>query len=322
MRYGGVVRLALATGVVLATALGANSATTAATAGAPLGTPALDRMGLMVGDLAARGSIRRQGYVKDRNFAAYYVREFKPGASLGKSALSGLESNVGVTATRADAVKLVGRVAATLRSKSARKTFVRGVLQAAGWDQASLRLVFGGIRGIAGGDAAFMAPIAVSLPGRVRLALVLEVVRVDRAVQLLYLLGAPNAPIVPTEATRLVDVVAARMRAELIPANTVLPIVSGMAQEGRTLSSDPGSWTNAPSAYAFQWLRCGAAANCVPIDGAVSTSYLLTASDVGSMLELSVVATNAAGSSQPSVSLPTLPVVATAGVGRRGRARA
>ncbi len=321
MRYEGVARLALVAGVTLTIALVVISATTAATAGAPPGSPALDRMGLMVGDLAARGSIRRQGYVNDRNFVAYYVREFKPGASVGRSVLSGLESDVGVTATRADSVRLVGRIAATLRSKSARKAFVRGVLQDAGWDQASLRIVFSGIHGIAGGDAAFMAPITISLPGRVRLALVLEVVRVDRAVQLLYLLSAPNTPIVGTEATRLVDVVAARMRAELIPGNSVLPIVSGTAQVGQTLSGDPGSWTNAPSAYAFQWLRCGLAA-CVPIDGAVSASYLLTAADAGSALELSVVATNAAGSSQPAVSVPTPPVLATAGAARRVHGRA
>lgn len=309
MRSGGVGRRALAAAVMLAAALVAISA---ATAGAPPGSPALEQMGLAVGDLAARGSIRRQGYVKERNFVAYYVREFKPGASLGKSVLSGLESDVGVTANRADAAKLVGRIAATLRTKSSRTAFARGVLQDAGWDQGSLQITFGGIRGIAGGDAAFIAPLTLSLPDRIRLALVLEVVRVDRAVQVLYLLSAPNTPIVSAEATRLVGIVAARMHAGLIPASVAVPTISGVAQEGQTLAADVGSWTNSPTAFAYQWLRCTATGtSCAAIDGAVALDYVLTGADIGSTIELSVVATNVVGSSEPVTSLPSA-VVAVA----------
>ena len=308
MQYRRVVILAVA-GALLA----AIAASSAATGGAPAGSPALDRMGIVVGDLAARGSIRRQGYVKDREFVAFYIREFKPGASLGKSVLSGLESDVGVTTSRAGAAKLVSRIATALRSKSSRRAFVRGVLQDAGWDQATARIVFGGVRGIAGGDAAFMAPLTVSLSGRLRLAMVVEVVRVDRAVQVLFLVGAPNTSIVPAEATGLVDIVAPRMHAELIPANTVVPTILGTALAGETLSAGVGSWTNSPAAYALQWLRCSAAGvSCLPIDGAVATSYVPTAADVGSTIELSVVATNAVGSSQPAVSAPSAVVLAAA----------
>ena len=311
MRSEAVVARVRGANVVLVAALVAISMATAATAGPPPGSPALDRMGLAVGDLAARGSIRRQGYVKDRNFVAYYVREFKPGASLGKSVLASLESDVGVTTTRGEAAKLVGKIATALRSRGSRKAFVRGVLQDAGWDQASLRITFGGIRGIAGGDAAFMAPLTLSLPGRLRLALVLEVVRVDRAVQVLYLLSAPNTAIVSAEATRLVTLVADRMHAGLIPASIAAPTISGTTQEGQTLSGDVGSWTNAPATYVLQWLRCAAAtASCVPIEGAVATSYVLATADVGSTIELSVIATNAVGSSEPVASPPSAVVLA------------
>ncbi len=314
MRSGGVVVWrALAASVVLVAALVAISATTDATAGAPPGSPALDRMGLVVGDLAARGSIRRQGYVKNRDFVAYYVREFKPGVSLGKSVLSGLESDVGVTASRAEAAKLVGRIASALRSKSSRKAFVTGILQDAGWDQASLRITFGGVRMIAGGDAAFMAPLTLSLPGRLRLAMVLEVVRVDRAVQVLYLLSAPSTKIVSAEATPLAGIVGARMRAGLIPASTAVPTISGPPQEGQTLAGGTGSWTNSPTAFAFQWLRCAAGGeSCVPIDGAVAVDYVVATADVGSTIELSVVASNAVGSSESRTSAPTAIVVLAA----------
>ena len=261
-------------------------------------------MALVVTDFAAGGSIRRQGYLKNREFVAYYVREFKPGASLGGSVLSGLESDVGLTASRADAAKLGTRIAATLRSREARKVFVRGVLQDAGWDQAGVKIAFGGVRGIAGGDAAFMAPLALSLPGKLRLSMAIEVVRVDRAVQVISLLSAANTAIVPAEATRLVGVVAERMRAGLIPANLAAPTISGTALVGQTLSAAIGSWTNSPTAFAVQWLRCGAA-GCVPIDDATATDYVLTVADVGSTIEVSVSATNIVGSSAPVVSAPS-----------------
>ena len=32
--------------------------------------------------------------------------------------------------------------------------------------------------------------------------------------------------------------------------------VSGTAQEGKTLSAVRGDWTNQPTSYAYQWLRC------------------------------------------------------------------
>lgn len=282
------------------------SAATLATAGAPPGSPALDQMALQVGDLAARGSIRRQGYVTNRNFVSYYVREFKPGASLGKSRLSGLESDVGAMTTRAAAAKLVSRIAIALRSRSSRKAFVRGTLQDAGWDQASLTITFGGIRALAAGDAAFTAPLTLSLPGRLRLAMVLEVVRVDRVVQVLYLLGAPNAAIVSTEASRLVDLVADRMRTGLVPSSLAAPTISGIAHEGQALIGDVGSWTNSPSAYAFQWLRCSPdGGSCLAIEGAVATSYVPTTADVGATIELAIVAKNAVGESEPATSAPT-----------------
>ena len=304
MRSGGVIARGAA--VALVGSLIVVSASTTAIAGAPPGSPALDRMALAVSDLAAGGSIRRQGYIKDSDFVAYYIREFKPGASLGRSALSGLESDVGVTMSRADAAKLVARIATTLRSKSARRTFVRGALQDAGWPQASLRIGFGGISAITGGDAAFIAPLKLSFPGTLRLSLVLEVVRVDRAVQVLYLLSVPNTAIVSAEAIGLIGIVAARMRAGLIPAATALPTTSGTLQVGETLSAAVGSWTNAPTVYGLQWLRCSAAGtDCVPLDGAVATDYVLTTADVGSTIEVRVVATNAAGSSEPAVSAPS-----------------
>ena len=40
------------------------------------------------------------------------------------------------------------------------------------------------------------------------------------------------------------------------PANTALPVVSGTTQQGQRLTTSNGSWTNSPTAFAYQWQDC------------------------------------------------------------------
>ncbi|PWT71908.1 MAG: hypothetical protein C5B60_10265 [Chloroflexi bacterium] len=89
-----------------------------------------------------------------------------------------------------------------------------------------------------------------------------------------------------------------------IPSNISLPLISGTAQVGSTLTATPGSWTNNPTSYAYQWKRAGAI-----ISGAISPSYVPIAADIGSTLTVSVVATNATGSGFAALSAPTSAVV-------------
>jgi hypothetical protein len=83
------------------------------------------------------------------------------------------------------------------------------------------------------------------------------------------------------------------------PTNTALPTISGTAQEGRTLSAAPGSWSGTqPIGYAYQWRRCDSAgANCADIATASASTYNVSSSDVGSTLRVLVTASNSAGSS-------------------------
>ena len=75
------------------------------------------------------------------------------------------------------------------------------------------------------------------------------------------------------------------------------PQISGTPQVGRTLTASAGDWSPAPTAYAYQWWRCDAAgAGCVAIAGASSSSYAVAAVDRYGQLEVSVVATDASGS--------------------------
>jgi hypothetical protein len=96
-----------------------------------------------------------------------------------------------------------------------------------------------------------------------------------------------------------------------LPTNTALPVVSGTAQQGQTLTTTNGSWSGSPTSYAYQWQSCDSAgANCTPIAGATSQSYLLQASDVNHTIRAAVTASNSAGPSSPASSNPTATVTA------------
>jgi hypothetical protein len=102
--------------------------------------------------------------------------------------------------------------------------------------------------------------------------------------------------------------------AAAVPADTVLPAITGSAKDGQTLTSTTGTWSGSPTSYARQWLRCDTAgANCTNISGATSTTYVLTATDVGKTIRVKVTATNGSGSANVN-SAQTVTVVAAAPV--------
>jgi hypothetical protein len=81
------------------------------------------------------------------------------------------------------------------------------------------------------------------------------------------------------------------------PANGDVPSIAGTPQDGAILTADPGKWSNDPTGYAYQWLRCDAnGANCGSIAGATSQRYTVTSADVGHTLRVNVTASNGAGS--------------------------
>ena len=89
------------------------------------------------------------------------------------------------------------------------------------------------------------------------------------------------------------------------PGNRQLPTVSGSAIVGGTLTASPGSWSRSPAGFGYQWRRCRTV--CVAIAGATGSSYIPSASDQGSILNVQVTAVSAAGSTQ-AVSAGTPPV--------------
>jgi subtilisin family serine protease/fibronectin type 3 domain-containing protein len=101
----------------------------------------------------------------------------------------------------------------------------------------------------------------------------------------------------------------AEVKPGVAPANTAAPTISGTAKTGQTLTATAGSWTEAPTGYAYQWQRCDkAGANCVGIEGATTTAYAINPADAGSTLRVAVTASNSAGASAPASSAPTAEV--------------
>ena len=87
---------------------------------------------------------------------------------------------------------------------------------------------------------------------------------------------------------------------DIIPTNSALPMISGTAQVGQTLTTTTGTWMHNPASYAFQWFRAGAA-----IAGATALTYAAVTGDIGNTLTVSIVATNSGGSSAPAISAAT-----------------
>ncbi len=80
--------------------------------------------------------------------------------------------------------------------------------------------------------------------------------------------------------------------ADVPPANTELPTITGTAQVGETLTASEGTWTGTPTpTYSYQWEADG-----VDIVGATDATYVLTAAEEGTVITVTVTATNSAGS--------------------------
>jgi len=80
------------------------------------------------------------------------------------------------------------------------------------------------------------------------------------------------------------------------PSNTVPPAVTASAgvRAGARLVATTGTWSGAaPLSYVTTWLRCAAdGTGCVAVPGATTTSYTMTADDVGHRMRASVTAAN------------------------------
>jgi hypothetical protein len=92
-----------------------------------------------------------------------------------------------------------------------------------------------------------------------------------------------------------------------VPANTTAPTISGLPRNGQTLVANTGNWTNGPTKYAFEWLRCDNVGNNCRNFGGHGQSQRLGSSEVGHAIRVTVTATNSFGASK-ATSAPTAAV--------------
>ena len=80
------------------------------------------------------------------------------------------------------------------------------------------------------------------------------------------------------------------------PVNTVVPVMTGNFAVGETVTTDDGTWTMTPTAYAYQWQNSPDGAAWSDIGGATANSYVVQNTDLGLYIRVKVTATNAVGS--------------------------
>jgi len=80
------------------------------------------------------------------------------------------------------------------------------------------------------------------------------------------------------------------------PKIVTAPAISGTPKVGSKLTVTTGTWTYAPTKFAYQWLRCSSSGtSCAMVKRATKASYTATSADVGHTLVAQVTASNAAG---------------------------
>ena len=86
--------------------------------------------------------------------------------------------------------------------------------------------------------------------------------------------------------------------AQAAPVNTAPPTISGAPTVGQTLTAANGTWSNTPTSYDYQWLRCNATGgSCVNVANGTQKTYTLVGADANHTMRVKVTATNADGSS-------------------------
>ena len=97
---------------------------------------------------------------------------------------------------------------------------------------------------------------------------------------------------------------------DIAPTNTAIPVISGTARTGETLTNSRGSWTSSPTSYTYQWKRATTSGGVYSdIVSATNRTYDVTDADIDKFIKVSVIATNSIGASSAVLSAATSVVV-------------
>jgi hypothetical protein len=314
---GLLARLLLLTAFGLALAAGVTSSSSNAAPGAAgllPGVPDPRLMVLRVADLPAGARVAHQRYFTDVAFdnAVSYTREFDR-ARIGRAELLELESLAEVGGSVGSARAIVGTVRTLFGSKRGRATLKKQIAAAVAEEDGVIsNFEFGRPRNLGSGDESFDITGSFRVLG-LRVEFHFAVVRVDRVVGLISVVGEPRNRVSFSGVRRLAAAQVAHTRRELAPRNLAPPTVTGAAAEGQTLTATAGTWKGSPKSFAYQWQRCDSVgANCSNIAGAAGATYLLTTAERGFTIRVAVTARSPYGSAS-AVSAPTAVIAAATG---------
>jgi hypothetical protein len=121
-----------------------------------------------------------------------------------------------------------------------------------------------------------------------------------------------GALVVVLAAAAAVTLGVAHAATTVAPVNTTPPTITGTPQVGQTLTAGNGTWTNSPTSFAYQWLRCNAGGNsCVSVANGTQKTYTLVGADATRTMRVRVTATNADGSASAQSDQTTVVAPAT-----------
>jgi hypothetical protein len=252
-------------------------------------------MSIALSDFPTGARLVRQRYYRDPDFVASYEREFSlAGTRVGRSSLLAVFTELDVEERSQQARATFEMAKALFTSRRFRDEFARQIAREA--DLTPRSVVIGRPRTPRIGDAALTIPITLKARGA-SFQMAVTLMRVDRVLGSILLVGLPNKTIYAADAHRLARTGADRMRVGLVPAVSGPPVVTGLLNPGQTLSAAQGKWTGDQVTFSYQWERCtDGQSGCTPISGATSATYTLTTGDLASTVRVSVTGRNRLGS--------------------------
>jgi hypothetical protein len=268
-------------------------------------------MALGASDFPTGARIVRQRYVRSSEFLASYERVFALGGTrVGRSSLFFVFTELNVDRTVAGMRTTFAAIRRLVRTQRFRAAFVRALAREAGLNARAV--VVGRPRSPRIGDEAVVFPIKVRQQGTT-LAMIVTLMRVDRVLESILVVAAPNRRLFSTDVDGLSRAAADRARAGLVPTATAPPVVTGTPIPGGTLSATPGTWSGTGLTFSYQWERCvPGTTGCTPIPGATSSTHALTTGDLASTVRVTVSGRNGLGAST-ATSNPTGVIVGPPG---------
>ena len=117
-----------------------------------------------------------------------------------------------------------------------------------------------------------------------------------------------RAVVSATNATDTATATSQVVQGFLAPVATAVPAITGTVQSGQTLTSSTGTWPSTSAGYTYTWQRSSdGGTTWTNIGGAIASTYVLVAGDVGYLIRSEVTVATNAGSST-AYSLPTVAV--------------